>query len=124
MSFLRGRNQSTKRAVFSCDEMKSSRPDGFSLDVYKESWDILKKELLEVFENFHEKGIINETYMCLIPKKENSIKIKDFRPISLTTSLYKIVEKVLALRLREVFSEVDPAQRIPLWKEGTYWIRR
>ncbi|KAL5543048.1 hypothetical protein UlMin_010758 [Ulmus minor] len=50
-------------------------------------------------------GITNETYICLIPKKYNSLRIKDLRPISLVTSLYKIISKVLALRLREVLGE-------------------
>lgn len=28
--------------------------------------------------------------MCLIPKKENAVKVKDFRLISLVTSVYKM----------------------------------
>lgn len=46
--------------------------------------------------------ITNETYFCLIPKKAESIKFGDYRPISLVTSLYKVIAKVLAWRLREV----------------------
>lgn len=57
-------------------------------------------------EEFFQNGIINavtnETYICLIPKTSDSTKVGDFRPISLVSSLYKIVSKVLAFRLREV----------------------
>ena len=64
---------------------------------------------MKVFEEFHESGIINgvtnETYICLIPKKLNSCRIKDFRPISLVTSLYKIIAKVLSIRLKAVLSD-------------------
>ena len=48
---------------------------------------------------------MNETYICLIPKKTNSGKIRDFRPISLVTSLYKIIAKVLSRRLRDVLGD-------------------
>ena len=46
--------------------------------------------------------ITNVTYTCLIPKKSNSLKMGDFRPVSLVTSLYKIIGKVLSFRLKEV----------------------
>ena len=42
---------------------------------------------------------LNATFLCLIPKKTNAINIKDFRPISLVGSLYKLLSKVLAHRL-------------------------
>ena len=44
-------------------------------------------------------------YICLIPKKSNSSSARDFRPISLVTSLYKIISKVLSFRLKEVLAD-------------------
>ena len=41
----------------------------------------------------------------LYQKKTNSSKIRDFRPISLVTSLYKIIAKVLSRRMREVLRD-------------------
>ncbi|KAM7480816.1 hypothetical protein LguiB_005399 [Lonicera macranthoides] len=62
-----------------------------------------------VFNEFFNNGVVNactnSTFICLIPKKLSSLKLKDYRPISLVTSLYKILAKVLALRIREVMSE-------------------
>lgn len=49
--------------------------------------------------------VTNETYICLVPKIANSLKVGDYRPISVITSLYKIIAKVLAWRLREVLSD-------------------
>ena len=64
---------------------------------------------MKVFEEFYKSGIINgitnETYICLIPKKHNSCWVKDFRPISLVTCLYKVIAKVLAKRLQTVLGE-------------------
>ncbi|CAL9004761.1 unnamed protein product [Prunus brigantina] len=98
--------EEVKRAVFDCGTDKSPGPDGFSMLLFQSCWDILKEDLMKVMKDFFNCGIINaitnETFLCLIPKKKESIKVSDFRPISLVTSLYKVVSKVLASRLREV----------------------
>ena len=47
----------------------------------------------------------NASFIVLLPKKSMSRRISDFRPISLITSLYKIIVKVLAGRLRGVLHE-------------------
>ena len=45
------------------------------------------------------------SFIVLLPKKSLTKKISDFRPMSLITSLYKIVAKVLSGRLRGVLHE-------------------
>ena len=69
----------------------------------------MKADILKVFLEFENDGIIhgatNETYICLIPTKANSSKVKDFRPISLVTRLYKIISKVLSLCLKGVLED-------------------
>ena len=60
---------------------------------------------MKVFHEFERDeiihGVTNETYICLIPKKRNSARVKDFRPISLVTSLYKISPKFCPCVLKE-----------------------
>ena len=41
----------------------------------------------------------------MVPKKSQTFKISYYRPISLVTSLYKIIAKVLSGRLRKVLHE-------------------
>uniref|UniRef100_A0A2N9GD56 Reverse transcriptase domain-containing protein n=1 Tax=Fagus sylvatica TaxID=28930 RepID=A0A2N9GD56_FAGSY len=47
---------------------------------------------------------LNATFVTLIPKKRNASNIKDFQPISLVRSVYKILAKVLANRLKRVLA--------------------
>ena len=49
---------------------------------------------------------LNATFIALIPKKNGDSDIRDFRPISLVGSVYKILAKVLANRLKEVLDQL------------------
>jgi hypothetical protein len=59
---------------------------------------------------FHRNGKltkdINSTFVALILKVDSPQRLNDFRPISLVGSLYKILAKVLANRLRVVIGSV------------------
>ncbi|WJZ85876.1 hypothetical protein VitviT2T_005388 [Vitis vinifera] len=97
------------KAIFQLDRNKAPGPDGFTIAVFQECWDVIKEDLVRVFAEFHRSGIINQStnasFIVLIPKKSLSKRISDFRPISLITSLYKIIAKVLSGRLRGVLHE-------------------
>lgn len=71
---------------------------------------MLKSDMLKVFIEFFKTGIINmgvnATFIVLIPKKEGATELSDFRPISLINNLYKIIVKVLSLRLRKVMDKI------------------
>ena len=49
---------------------------------------------------------MNATFLVLIPKKNDASNIRDFRPISLVGSMYKILSKVLANRLKLVLEHL------------------
>ena len=98
-----------KEAVFDCDGSKAPSPDGYSMAVFQSPWNTVKIDILKVFHEFYRSGVINgisnETHIYLIPKKINSCRVRDFRAISLVTSLYKIIAKVLAKRLQAILGE-------------------
>ena len=62
------------------------------------------------FAHFHRSSAfersLNASFLSLIPKKNNALNIKDFRPISLAGSVYKLLSKVLANRLRQVLDKI------------------
>lgn len=90
---------------------KSPGSDGFTTNFYKFFWtdikDILYESYLYSFENkrlsqSQRIGIIN-----LIPKKDKDIRfLKNWRPVSLLNTDYKILTKALAIRLQKVISNL------------------
>jgi len=49
---------------------------------------------------------VNSTILALVPKKEDSLEMKDFRPISCCNVLYKVVSKILANRLKRILPKI------------------
>jgi len=79
--------EEVKRGIMECDGEKAPGPDRYTMAVFHEFWDVMRGDLMNFFKEFYENGVVNkcvnETYICLIPKRANSCKLKDFRPISL-----------------------------------------
>ena len=73
-------------------------------------WEILKEDVLKAVNEFADKGRwprgSNASFICLVPKVDNPQQLSDFRPISLVGCLYKIVSKVLSLRLKKVMGKL------------------
>ncbi|GAU44755.1 hypothetical protein TSUD_246480 [Trifolium subterraneum] len=99
-----------RAAVWDCDSYKSPGPDGINFGFIKDFWEELQSEVMRFITEFHRNGKltkgINATFIALIPKVDSPQRLNDFRPISLVGSLYKILAKVLANRLRCVIGSV------------------
>ena len=89
---------------------KAPGPDSFSMAFFHHCWRVVESDVLAVFKEFHhhskfEKSL-NATFITLTPKKNYASNIRDFKPISLVGSLYKILLKVLANRLKQVLDQL------------------
>ena len=104
-------------AIFGLKRGKCSGCDGIPAEFYAIFYEKIKMQLLNTFNYCYEvgelfpsalRGVIN-----LIPKKlKDSRKISSMRPISLLSSDYKLVEKILANRLKPVLNDlIDQDQK-------------
>ncbi|GKA11128.1 RNA-directed DNA polymerase, eukaryota [Tanacetum coccineum] len=99
-----------KKAVWDCGVDKSPGPDGFTFGFYRRYWTFLENDVVEAVLYFFNHGQFpkgsNSSFITLIPKTQEAKMMKDFRPITLIGSLYKIIAKILANRLVVVLEDL------------------
>nr|GEV25730.1 RNA-directed DNA polymerase, eukaryota [Tanacetum cinerariifolium] len=99
-----------KRAVWDCSSDKSPGPDGFTFGFYRRYWDNIENDVVDAVSYFFTIGMFpkggNASFIALIPKMQDSRVVKDFRPISLISRVYKIIAKILANHLVGVLGDL------------------
>jgi hypothetical protein len=80
--------------------------DGLNMNFIVKFWHIFRDPLLNYANTCFEKGTLTPTFRSagvrLIPKKGCKKSIKNWRPISLLSNLYKIISRALNNRLKKV----------------------
>ncbi|KAJ0977891.1 hypothetical protein J5N97_013365 [Dioscorea zingiberensis] len=98
------REEEIRRAINELGTDKAPGLDGFPMTFYKQGWNVIKEDMLRLFEDFFQGAAnmerLNWAHILLIPKNEAPENIKDYRPISLINCSVKIISKVLANRLK------------------------
>ncbi|XP_074293681.1 uncharacterized protein LOC141620810 [Silene latifolia] len=97
-------------ALFSIHSSKSSSIDGFSSGFFKAAWNIIADDFCLVVLDFFKTNFMpkqaNVTLISLIPKKKIVNSVKDFRPISCCSIIYKTISKILTVRLQRVMDKL------------------
>ena len=92
------------KIIKSLQNNKTPGEDGLPAEFYKFFWQDIKTPLLSSFIYSSEKGFLSITQkrgiLCLIPKKSDPLKLKNWRPISLLNQDYKIMAKLIAERIK------------------------
>ena len=99
-----------KKALFSMKCNKAPGGDGISVELYRAFWDYLGTFLVDSLNEGYLKGELCDSQkhgiVSLIYKKEDPTLLKNWRPISLLNTDYKIAAYSLASRLKKVMPSI------------------
>ena len=99
-----------EKALAKMNGNKSPGLDGLSTEFYKTFWNELSDLIVDSFNEAFENGMLSDSrnisVLSLIFKKGDTSKIKNYRPISLTNTDYKLLAHVLANRLHKILHNI------------------
>lgn len=105
-----------KNAIFDASNKSSPGPDGLNYDFYKTFFEILKTDMLNVFNSYlilneYPPGTFSAGIISLIPKKGDIHDLNNRRPISMLNTDYKILTKIFWNRLQPLMNKlIGPGQ--------------
>ena len=99
-----------KTATFAIPADKAPGPEGFSASFFQSNWEVIEPAIVNEIQTFFATGVpspsLNETHVRLIPKTLNAKRVEDYMPIALCDVYYKIISKILTLRLQPVLGDI------------------
>lgn len=112
---LRIEEGEVSKVITQMPPMKCPGPDGIQALFFKNFWEYVGPSVVDLvakaFENSKMPKGINDSFLALILKTDPPSKCKDFRPIGLCNTIYKILTKVIANRIKPFLSNlIHPSQ--------------
>ena len=99
-----------REATFAIHRDKAPGPDGLSACFFQANWETVGPAVVEEIQSFFTTSNlarqINNTVVRLIPKTATAKIVEDYRPIALCNVYYKIISKLLSLRLKPVLAGI------------------
>jgi hypothetical protein len=83
---------------------KAQGSDDFTGEFYKTSMEIILSDLMNVYNSVLQNPQmtlhpLNGSSIIMVPKKEDVVESRDYRPISVVHAVQRILSKILAQRL-------------------------
>lgn len=101
--------------MFSLVKGKALGHDGFSVNFFISSWDIVGPSIMLAIKDFFQSGSLlkdtNTIILALVPKVPNASAMNNFWPIACDNTVYKCITKILVNRITFVLpSIISPPQ--------------
>lgn len=95
-----------REALLRIKPLKVICPDDFHPIFFHKTWNIVGPDVGRDIEEWFRLGRIPkelcQALLCLIPKQPSPNTVKQFQPISLFNTLYKLVTEVIVTRLKQI----------------------
>lgn len=108
-------------ALKSFTKEKSPGPDGWTVELFLHFFDFMGPEILKMVEYSCSEGYmsggLNSTFLTLIPKTGKPASFGDFRPIALCNLTYKLITKIISIRLKPILSVHITAEQFGFLKD-------
>ena len=89
---------------------KTPGVDGLPVEFYLENWERIKNDILAIYDTVLDTGYLGKSQkrgiITIIPKTNNTLDIRNYRPISLLCTDYKILSKLFAERIKRLLHKV------------------
>ena len=99
-----------KESMFVIGDDKALGPDGYTAHFFKKACDIVGVDVIdEVLSFFHTNKLnpaFNSTIIALVPKKQAPNSIRDYRPISCCSVIYKCIARILTTRMKKYMPDL------------------
>ncbi|KAF3796419.1 Transposon TX1 uncharacterized protein [Nymphaea thermarum] len=108
-------HQEIKNAVWALSSGKAPDIDGFPVEFFRTFWEVCSADVFAFCDEFASNSVFlkefNQATCVLVPKRLYPTDVTHFRPISILGTPYKIIAKLLSLRLAPVMpSIINPFQ--------------
>ena len=84
--------------------------DGLPVEFYIEHWELIANDILALYDTILDTGYLGKSQkrgvITIIPKSNNTLDIRNYRPISLLCTDYNILSKIFAERIKAVLCKV------------------
>lgn len=95
--------------IFAMPKSKAPGPDGFPIEFLWEAWSVVGPDTIAAVQEFFTSSRMlkrfNATAIALLPKVTGADKMSQFRPISLCSTVYKVIARIIKNRLRRIIPD-------------------
>lgn len=95
--------EEVQKVLQSMSKGKAPGMDGMSAEVLLANWNFIRADYIAMIQNFGNNRVLAYTtktgVMKLVPKKDDKQRLKDWRPLTMLSIVYKLASKLLAIWL-------------------------
>ncbi|KAF3777702.1 reverse transcriptase-like protein [Nymphaea thermarum] len=103
-------HQEIKNAVWALSSGKAPGIDGFPVEFFRTFWEVCSVDVFAFCDEFASNSVFlkefNQATCVLVPKRLNPTDVTHFGPISILGTPYKIIAKLLSMRLAPVLPSI------------------